>query len=92
MLDATWVKYPNSWNDFDNMWEKWPEIARTTGKINWELINPNDLVAIVAWLAQRAMENNPTTQSPENILVEHKIISEDERLRNLSIGFDTASI
>lgn len=52
----SWGRYPEWWHGFDNMWERWPEIARKWWGIEWDRINPEDLVAIVAWLAQRAME------------------------------------
>jgi len=83
-------RYPDC-SEFDEMFENWPQIALETGEVNWELINPDDIVAITAALAHRAMNlcPNPTdsaTTEPVNI------ITEEQRLKLITDAFDWAMV
>lgn len=68
MPDGTNISslWENSGEMIDDIQINWSEIARNGWEINWDMVGPDELVAVVAGLAQRAMEKHPNPRVPQD--------------------------
>lgn len=62
-ISSLWM---DSGEMIDDVQINWSEIAREWWEIDWDMVGPDELVEVVAGLAQRAMEKHPNPHVPKD--------------------------